>query len=93
MALEDTVTLGEALRIACGAQGRGRAKAFARHRRSRVVRMAHIGLSACEMGRIFRAKTVARLVRNESWKGRWPERFDDALEWLYGRKVENCPAA
>lgn len=41
-------------------------------------------------GRIFHAKGVERLVRNELWKGRTPERFYDALEWLYGWKVENC---
>ena len=50
-------------------------------------------LSAREMGRIFHAKGVERLVRNELWKGRSQERFYDAMEWLYGWKVENCLAA
>ena len=49
-------------------------------------------LSAREMGRIFHAKGVERLVRNDLWKGRTPERFYDAMEWLYGWKVENCLA-
>jgi hypothetical protein len=31
-------------------------------------------------------------VRNELWKGRSPERFYDALEWLYGWTVERCLA-
>jgi len=31
-------------------------------------------------------------VRNDLWKGRSPERFYDALEWLYGWNVENCLA-
>ena len=41
-------------------------------------------LSSREMGRIFHAKDVERLVRNDLWKGRSPERFYDAMEWLYG---------
>lgn len=89
MALEDAVTLGEALRVT----GNDFGKAFALYQRSRVSRTARIVLSAREMGRIFHAKGVERLVRNELWKGRAPERFYDAMEWLYGWKVENCLAA
>ena len=33
---------------------------------------------------------VERLVRNSLWKGRTPERFYDAMEWLYGWNVGNC---
>jgi salicylate hydroxylase len=89
MALEDAVTLGEALR----ATGNDVARAFALYERSRVARTARIVLSAREMGRIFHAKGVERLVRNDLWKGRAPERFYDAMEWLYGWKVESCLAA
>jgi len=39
-----------------------------------------------------RAKGVERLACNDLWKGRTPERFYDALEWLCGWKVENCLA-
>ena len=67
-------------------------KAFDLYQRSRVARTARIVLSAREMGRIFHAKGVERLVRNELWKGRSPERFYDAMEWLYGWKVDNCLA-
>jgi salicylate hydroxylase len=88
MAMEDAVTLGEALRVHANDFGR----AFDRYQRSRVARTARIVLSAREMGRIFHAKGVERLVRNELWKGRSPERFYDALEWLYGWKVDNCLA-
>jgi 2-polyprenyl-6-methoxyphenol hydroxylase-like FAD-dependent oxidoreductase len=88
MALEDAVTLGEAMR----AHGNDFAKAFDLYQRSRVTRTARIVLSAREMGRIFHAKGVERLVRNELWKGRSPERFYDAMEWLYGWNVENCLA-
>src|SRR5664279_1784421 len=86
MAMEDAVTLGEALRVNDNDFG----KAFALYQRSRVARTARIVLSAREMGRIFHAKGVERLVRNALWKGRSQERFYDAMEWLYGWKVENC---
>ena len=48
------------------------------------------------MDRIFHAKGVERLVRDEQWKDRSPERYYDALDWLdwlYGWRVENCLAA
>lgn len=89
MALEDAVTLGEALRV----HGNDFGPAFEHYQRSRVARTARIVLSAREMGRIFHAKGVERLVRNDLWKGRSPERFYDVMEWLYGWKVENCLAA
>ena len=48
---------------------------------------------AREMGRIFHAQGVERLVRNELWNGRTPERFYDAMEWLYGWTADTCLAA
>jgi 3-hydroxybenzoate 6-monooxygenase len=86
MAMEDAVTLGEALRV----HGNDFSKAFALYEKSRIARTARVLLSAREMGRIFHAKGVERLVRNDLWKGRTPERFYDALEWLYGWRVERC---
>ena len=86
MAMEDAVTLGQALRV----NDNDFAQAFALYQRSRVARTARIVLSAREMGRIFHARGVERLVRNDLWRGRSPERFYDAMEWLYGWKVENC---
>ncbi len=88
MALEDAVTLGQALRVT----GKDFVQAFDLYQRSRVARTARIVLSGREMGRIYHAKGVERLVRNELWRGRTPERFYDALEWLYGWKVDNCLA-
>jgi salicylate hydroxylase len=88
MAMEDAVTLGEALRV----NGNDFIKAFALYQRSRVARTARIVLSSREMGRIYHAKDVERLVRNDLWKGRTPERFYDAMEWLYGWNVGNCLA-
>ena len=88
MALEDAVTLGEALRV----NDNDFVKAFDLYQRSRVARTARIVLSSREMGRIYHAKGVERLVRNDLWKGRTPERFYDAMEWLYGWNVGNCLA-
>ena len=88
MAIEDAVTLGEALRV----HGNDVIKAFDLYQRSRVARTARIVLSSREMGRIYHAKGVERLVRNDLWRGRTPERFYDAMEWLYGWNVKNCLA-
>jgi 2-polyprenyl-6-methoxyphenol hydroxylase-like FAD-dependent oxidoreductase len=93
MALEDAVTLGEAIRVTGGAQEPRLAMAFDLYQRSRVARTARVLLSAREMGRIYHAKGVERLVRNDLWKGRTPERFYDAMEWLYGWRAENCLAS
>jgi salicylate hydroxylase len=86
MALEDAVTLGEALRL----RQRDWPAALALYQRSRVARTARIVLSGREMGRLYHAKGVERLVRNSLWQGRTPERFYDAMEWLYGWNVGNC---
>ncbi|MDP9900824.1 3-hydroxybenzoate 6-monooxygenase [Variovorax ginsengisoli] len=89
MAMEDAVTLGEALRRT----DNDIAQAFALYQRSRVARTARVVLSAREMGRIFHARGVERLVRNDLWRDRAPERYYDAMEWLYGWNVDNCIAA
>ncbi len=86
MAMEDAVTLGEALRN-CGNDW---TQALDLYQRARVARTARIVLSSREMGRIYHAKGVERLVRNDLWRGRTPERFYDAMEWLYGWNVGNC---
>jgi 2-polyprenyl-6-methoxyphenol hydroxylase-like FAD-dependent oxidoreductase len=88
MAMEDAVTLGEALRV----HDNDFAQAFAHYQRSRVARTARVVLSSREMGRIFHAQGVERMVRNDLWKGRTPERFYDAMEWLYGWTVDDCLA-
>ena len=86
MALEDAVTLGEALR----ASGGDLAAGFQRYQHARVSRTARVVLLTREMGRVYHARGVERLVRNDLWRGRAPQRSYDALEWLYGWKVENC---
>ena len=86
MALEDAVTLGEAVH-ASGGDFEG---AFRAYENARITRAARVVLMVREMGRIYHAKGVERLVRNDLWKGRTPERYYDAVEWLYGWRVENC---
>ena len=89
MALEDAVTLGEALR----AHGGNFEAAFARYERSRIARTARVVLMTREMGRIYHAHGVERLVRNDLFRGRTQPRYYDSVEWLYSWRVENCLAA
>ena len=86
MALEDAVTLGEALRV----KDNDWTAALDLYQHSRIARTARIVLSGREMGRLYHAKGVERLVRTSLWQGRTPERYYDALEWLYGWNVGNC---
>jgi salicylate hydroxylase len=89
MAMEDAVTLGEALRLANDDMVRG----FDLYQRARVARTARVVLGARDMGRIYHAQGVERLVRNDLWRGRSTERFYDAMEWLYGWNAGNCLSA
>jgi salicylate hydroxylase len=89
MALEDAVTLEQTLRLTDNDPGR----AFDLYQKARIARTARIVLAAREMGRIYHAKGVERLVRNDLWRDRSPERFYDAIEWLYGWNVDNCLSA
>ena len=88
MAIEDAVTLGEAMKHCQGDV----LQAFQLYEKSRIPRTARVVLSAREMGRLYHAKGVERLVRNQLWEGRTPERFYDALEWLYGWRAEKSLA-
>nr|UOZ96683.1 3-hydroxybenzoate 6-hydroxylase [Cupriavidus sp.] len=88
MALEDAVTLGEALRVS----NNDFDQAFSLYKKHRVTRTARIVLSGREMGRLYHAAGVERLVRNSLWRGRSQERFYDAIDWLYGWNVNNCLA-
>ncbi|MEM5331187.1 3-hydroxybenzoate 6-monooxygenase [Paraburkholderia sp. JHI2823] len=85
-ALEDAVTLGEAIKATDG----DFAAAFKLYEQVRIPRTARVLWSAREMGRIYHAKGVERLVRNQLWVGRTRDQFYDALDWLYGWRVEDC---
>lgn len=88
MALEDAVTLGEAVRRC----GHDMEAAFALYQKSRITRTARVVLSVREMGRLYHAAGVERLVRNALWKDRSASGFYDALAWLYDWKLDNCLA-
>lgn len=88
MALEDAVTLGAAVK-ACDFD---MTAAFKRYEAARIARTARVVLSVREMGRLYHAKGVERLVRNSLWVERTPERFYDAVEWLYAWRPEQCLA-
>jgi len=86
MALEDAVTLGEALR-----QNQGDlAAAFRLYESVRIPRTARVVWSAREMGRIYHAEGVERLVRNQLWHDKTQEDFLKGLSWLYGWRQETC---
>ncbi len=86
MAMEDAVTLGEALRIS----NNNIVEAFEIYQRARVARTARIVLSSREMGKLYHAKGVQRMVRNDLWRGRKSEGFYEAMAWLYSWNVDNC---
>ena len=86
MALEDAVTLREAIK-ACDED---LCAGFRLYESKRIVRTARVVYSSREMGRIYHASGVERLVRNSLWVDREPARFYDALEWLYGWRVQTC---
>jgi len=88
MALEDAVTLAAAVQ----ARDFDFPAAFQLYQSARVARAARVVLSVREMGRLYHAKGVERLVRNSLWPDRSPARFYDALEWLYAWRPESCLA-
>jgi len=91
MALEDAVTLGAAIeRCKREDGGLDLPRAFRLYESARVARTARVVLSVREMGRLYHAKGVERLVRNSLWPGRTQERFYDAVEWLYAWRPEHC---
>lgn len=86
MALEDAVTLGEAIAQTDGDLD----AAFRLYESVRVPRTARVVWSTREMGRIYHAKGVERTVRNLLWKGKSQEYFYASLDWLYGWNKDNC---
>jgi 3-hydroxybenzoate 6-monooxygenase len=90
-ALEDAVTLAAAAQRLRSEDGTVPwPEVFRLYESARVARAARVVLSVREMGRIYHACGVERLVRNTLWAGRTPDRFYDSLEWLYAWKPENC---
>jgi salicylate hydroxylase len=85
-ALEDAVTLGAAVKEADG----DFAAAFQLYEQARIPRTARVLYAARDMGRVYHAKGVDRLVRNSLWTGRSQTQFYDALQWLHGWRAERC---
>ncbi|HUQ25922.1 MAG TPA: 3-hydroxybenzoate 6-monooxygenase [Burkholderiales bacterium] len=81
MAMEDAVALG-----ACADEADGDFEAcFLSYQRKRLVRASRVQVSANSLvGQIFHVPDgVERLIRNDIYSGRSPERYYDALDWIF----------
>ena len=88
-ALEDAVTLGAAVEAA----GNDFEAAFKLYEEARIPRTARVLYAARDMGRVYHAKGVDRMVRNTLWTGRTQAQYYDALQWLHGWRAERCLSA
>ncbi|CAG9179627.1 3-hydroxybenzoate 6-monooxygenase [Cupriavidus pinatubonensis] len=88
-ALEDAVTLGAAVEAA----SHDFETAFKLYEQARIPRTARVLYAARDMGRVYHAKGVDRMVRNSLWTGRTQTQFYDALQWLHGWRAERCLSA
>ena len=81
MAMEDAVALG----IACDELDGDFERAFKRYQEMRMVRASRVQISANSLiGQIFHVPDgLQRQVRNDIFRGREPERYYDALEWVF----------
>ena len=80
-ASRDAVCLG-----LCADQADGNfEKAFVEYQRRRLVRASRVQLSANSLiGMIFHVPDgLQRHVRNDMYRGRSPERYYDALDWVF----------
>ena len=81
MAMEDAVCLG-----ACVDEADGNfEKSFLDYQNKRIVRATRVQISANKLvGMIFHVPDgLEREVRNDMYRGRSPERYYDALEWIF----------
>jgi len=81
MAMEDAVCLG----VCADAAGGDFEETFVEYQRMRIVRATRVQISANDLvGMIFHVPDgLQRLVRNDIYLGRKPERYYDALEWIF----------
>ena len=93
MAMEDAVCLG----VCADAADGDFEQAFREYQKQRMVRATRVQISANDLvGMIFHVPDgMQRLVRNDIYRGRPPERFYDALEWVFSAPdyVRNFRAA
>jgi salicylate hydroxylase len=81
MAMEDAVCLG-----ACADEADGDfEKCFLDYQQKRLVRASRVQVSANSLiGQIFHVPDgVPRLIRNDIYRDRTPERYYDALDWIF----------
>jgi salicylate hydroxylase len=81
MAMEDGVCLG-----LCADRADGDfEKAFVDYQNARLARASRVQISANSLiGMIFHVPDgIERIVRNDMYRGRSPERYYDALEWIF----------
>ena len=81
MAMEDAVCLG----LCADAANGDFPAAFRKYQEKRLVRASRVQISANSLiGMIFHVPDgIERLVRNDIFRGRSPERYYDALEWVF----------
>jgi 2-polyprenyl-6-methoxyphenol hydroxylase-like FAD-dependent oxidoreductase len=81
MAMEDAVALG----TAADANRGDFEKAFKRYQEMRMVRASRVQVSANSLvGQIFHVPDgLERQIRNDIYRDRSPERYYDALEWVF----------
>ena len=81
MAMEDAVCLG----LCADQTGGDFPAAFREYQEQRLVRASRVQISANSLiGMIFHVPdSLERLVRNDIFRGRAPERYYDALEWVF----------
>jgi 3-hydroxybenzoate 6-monooxygenase len=80
MAMEDAVCLADKF----AKSGGEFAAAFQAYQSERIPRAYRVVLSARELGRVYHAENVERLVRNKWLKDKTPEQFCGSMQWLYG---------
>jgi 3-hydroxybenzoate 6-monooxygenase len=80
MAMEDAVCLADKFAKSEG----DLAMAFQAYEADRIPRAYRVVLSSRELGRVYHADSVERLVRNAWLKDKTPEQFYSSMQWLYG---------
>ncbi len=80
MAMEDAVCLADKIEKT-GGDFQAALKAY---QADRIPRAYRVVLSSRELGRIYHADGVERLVRNAWLKEKTPEQFYAGMQWLYG---------
>ena len=80
MAIEDAVVLMREV----AASPADLPAAFRRYQDRRITRTARIVLASRELGRLYHAAGVERLVRNEMLGSKTPADFYRSLDWIYG---------